>query len=203
MRAIAQEAGVSLGNAYYYFASKDQLIQGFYLRLNVAHAAESARRLEGVTNFAARLLAVEHALLDVVAPVHPFAAKLYSVASDPTNSLNPFSTASAPARQAATQIFRDVVAGADLKADQRVLAELPDLLWLAHMGVVLHWVHDRSPDQRRTRRLVDRAVPLIDKLVRLTRLRPLRPITYELLDLARDLRSDTEEELAGPTNQTG
>jgi hypothetical protein len=96
-----------------------------------------------------------------------------------------------------------VVAGADLKADQRVLAELPDLLWLAHMGVVLHWVHDRSPDQRRTRRLVDRAVPLIDKLVRLTRLRPLRPITYELLDLARDLRSDTEEEPAGPTNQTG
>ena len=30
MRAIAERAGVSLGNAYYYFASKEQLIQGFY-----------------------------------------------------------------------------------------------------------------------------------------------------------------------------
>lgn len=187
MRAIANEAGVSLGNAYYYFASKDQLIQGFYLRYQQAHAEESARRLEGVTDFAARLLAVEHAFLDVAAAAHPFAAKLYAVASDPGNPLNPFSAASAPARQAATQILRDVVAGADIKADRRVLTELPELLWLAHAGVVLFWVHDRSEGQGRTRRLVDRVVPLIDRLVRLTRLRPLRSIVHEFLDLTRDL----------------
>ena len=30
MRAIATRAGVSVGNAYYYFASKEHLIQGFY-----------------------------------------------------------------------------------------------------------------------------------------------------------------------------
>ncbi|WP_256960177.1 TetR/AcrR family transcriptional regulator, partial [Streptomyces scabiei] len=33
MRAIAQEAGVSVGNAYYYFAGKEHLIQGFYDRI--------------------------------------------------------------------------------------------------------------------------------------------------------------------------
>ena len=38
MRAIAAEAGVSVGNAYYYFESKEQLIQGFYDRAQVAHA---------------------------------------------------------------------------------------------------------------------------------------------------------------------
>ena len=35
MRAIATEAGVSVGNAYYYFESKEQLIQGFYDRAQV------------------------------------------------------------------------------------------------------------------------------------------------------------------------
>ena len=29
MRAVAQKAGVSLGNAYYYFRSKEYLIQAF------------------------------------------------------------------------------------------------------------------------------------------------------------------------------
>jgi AcrR family transcriptional regulator len=39
MRAIAREAGVSTGNACYYFGSKDELIQEFYLRNHAEHAA--------------------------------------------------------------------------------------------------------------------------------------------------------------------
>ena len=34
MRGIAERAGISLGSAYYYFKSKEQLIQGFYYRLH-------------------------------------------------------------------------------------------------------------------------------------------------------------------------
>src|SRR6185369_8080403 len=37
MRAIAKEAGVAVGNAYYYFDSKEHLIQGFYDRNQAAH----------------------------------------------------------------------------------------------------------------------------------------------------------------------
>src|SRR4028118_680593 len=39
MRAIAKEAGVAVGNAYYYFDSKEHLIQGFYDRLQAGHRA--------------------------------------------------------------------------------------------------------------------------------------------------------------------
>ncbi len=196
MRAVAAEAGVSLGNAYYYFASKDHLVQGFYDRMQVQHAAESARRIDGVRDFARRLTLTQEAFVEVARPYHRFAGRFFAVAAEPSSPLNPFSPESAPAREASVEIFRDVVAGSDVRGDARVLAELPELLWLAHMGMVLHWVHDRSPQQRRTLLLVRRTVPLVERLVRLSRLRPLRPVAHEVLDLARDLRH--EEGLSAP-----
>ena len=39
MRAIAKEAGVATGNAYYYFGSKEELIQVYYARNHAEHAA--------------------------------------------------------------------------------------------------------------------------------------------------------------------
>src|SRR5687767_15182496 len=41
MRAIAEKAGVSLGNAYHYFKSKEHLIQAFYHRTHEEHLAAS------------------------------------------------------------------------------------------------------------------------------------------------------------------
>jgi hypothetical protein len=58
------------------------------------------------------------------------------------------------------------------------------------MGVVLFWVHDRSPGQARTRVLVDRAVPLVDKLARLTRLPVVRGVVNDLVDLMSSLRAE-------------
>ena len=45
MRAIAVEAGVAPSNAYYWFASKDQLVQKFYRRIQLAHRDRSAEAL--------------------------------------------------------------------------------------------------------------------------------------------------------------
>jgi Tetracyclin repressor-like, C-terminal domain len=33
--------------------------------------------------------------------------------------------------------------------------ELPTLLWLYHMGIVLFWIHDSSPKQIKTWRLME------------------------------------------------
>ena len=41
MRAIAKKAGVSLGNAYHYFDTKEHLIQAFYHRLHQEHLANA------------------------------------------------------------------------------------------------------------------------------------------------------------------
>ncbi|GLY03642.1 MULTISPECIES: TetR family transcriptional regulator [Actinoplanes] len=190
MRAIAKEAGVAVGNAYYYFDSKEHLIQGFYDRNQVVHRAAVAPLLATERDFAARLRGALHAGIEANQPYHSFAATFFKSAAEPTSPLSPFSSASSPAREAAIAIFRDVVEGSDAKVDPELRAALPELLWLSWMGVILFWVYDSSPDQRRTKRLIDGAVPLVDRLVSLSRLRVLRPALRQVLALIKDVQRD-------------
>src|SRR5437667_271204 len=71
MRAIAAEAGVSVGNAYYYFESKEQLVQGFYDRAQVDHAAAARPVLDAEVDLAARIVGVGEAWLQVMEPYRP------------------------------------------------------------------------------------------------------------------------------------
>jgi AcrR family transcriptional regulator len=188
MRAIAQEAGVAVGNAYYYFGSKDHLIQEFYADTQIEHRAAAAPVLTREREFAARLAGVLHAGIDVLTPYHSFAASFFKTAAEPTSPMSPFSAESSAPREASIALFREVLEGSTARVDAELRPALPELLWLAYMGVVLYWVHDRSPEQIRTRKLIDGAVPLVDRLVGLSRLRVLRPVTRQVLDLIRTLR---------------
>jgi AcrR family transcriptional regulator len=188
MRAIAKEAGVAVGNAYYYFGSKEHLIQEFYAGTQAEHRKRAAEVLRTEKDLAARLRGVLHAGIDVNAPYHSFAATFFKTAAEPTSPLSPFSAESSEARQASIALFREVLDGSTAKVDPELRADLPELLWLAYMGVILYWVHDRSPDQAKTRTLVNGAVPLIDRLVGLSRMRVVRPVTREVMALIRTLR---------------
>jgi AcrR family transcriptional regulator len=187
MRAIAREAGVSVGNAYYYFSSKEQLVQGFYDRITQLHEQACADVLATERDFAKRLRAVLLAWLEVAAPYHEFGRQFFVNAADPSSPLSPFSTESSPARDAQIALFRRVLEGSSAKVDPELRPELPELLWLYEMGVVLFWVHDSSAGCRRTRMLVDRTVPLLDRVIGLSRLRLLRPVTREIVQLIGDL----------------
>jgi AcrR family transcriptional regulator len=189
MRAIAGEAGVSSGNAYYYFGSKEHLVQAFYDGLQAEHAEAAAAALTTSRTFGERLSAVFEAWLTVAEPHHQFAGQFFRNAADPSSPLSPFSDESAPAREASIAIFEQVVNGSDLKLAPAVRAELPGLLWMLHMGLVLFWVYDRSPGQARTRMLVARAVPLVDRLARLSRLPVVRGVVDDLVGLMTSLRS--------------
>lgn len=183
MRAIAKEAGVSVGNAYYYFSSKEQLVQGFYDRIAELHEQSCVEVLTTERDFATRLRTVMLNWLEVAAPYHEFGKQFFVNAADPDSPLSPFSTESSPARDTQIALHRRVLEGSTAKVDPELRPELPELLWLYEMGVVLFWVHDRSPDCRRTRMLIERTVPLLDRVIGLSRLRLLRPVTREIVEL--------------------
>lgn len=189
MRAIADEAGVSLGSAYYYFGSKEHLVQAFYDQVQVQHAAAAEDALRDRSEFAARLRGVLESWVEIAAPYHEFAGQFFKNAAEPTSPLSPFSAESEGSRSASISLFREVLAGSDLKLTPALRREMPELLWLMHMGVVLFWVHDASPGQDRTGALIARAVPLVDKLARMTRLPVVRGVVNDLVELVAAIRS--------------
>jgi AcrR family transcriptional regulator len=189
MRAIAREAGVSTGNAYYYFSSKEELIQEFYLRSHAEHAAACRGLLDTEHEFASRLRGTVRALIDVLGPYHAFAATFYKNAAEPTSPLSPFSKESSPARDASVALYREVVAGSSARIDRELRAELPELLWLYSMGIVLFWVYDTSAGCAKTYRLIDATVPLADRLVSMARLPVLRGTTRDVIALIREIRN--------------
>ena len=188
MRAIAREAGVSTGNAYYYFSSKEELIREFYARNQAEHETACRPVLAMETEFAPRLRGTLRALIDVVGPYHTFAAKFFKHAAEPSNPLSPFSTESSPARDAAIALYTEVVDGSSVKLDHDLRARLPELLWLYSLGVIMFWVHDTSPGCAKTYDLIDRTVPLADRLVAMSRLPVLRSTMADVISIVDDLR---------------
>jgi len=64
---------------------------------------------------------------------------------------------------------------------------LPQMLWLYQMGLILYWIYDRSPDQRRTKQLLEKSLALMVsglKVARFALLKPLRLKIVELIVLA-------------------
>lgn len=189
MRAIAERAGVSTGNAYYYFSSKEELIQEFYARNHAAHLAASRGVLAAETDLAARLGGTVRALVDVLAPYHSFAATFYKHAAEPASPLSPFSPQSSPPRIAAIALYREVVEGSTARMGPGVRERLPDLLWLYSLGITLFWVHDKSDGCGRTYQLIDATVPVITQLVAASRLPVLRRPLSDLIAVVDQLSS--------------
>ncbi|MFG2786869.1 TetR family transcriptional regulator [Streptomyces sp. NPDC048419] len=187
MRAIATEAGVSVGNAYYYFAGKEHLIQGFYDRIAAEHRVAVREVLDRETDLEARLAGVLRVWLDIATPYHEFAVQFFKNAADPDSPLSPFSEESEHAREEAISIHREVLAGATrTKVPEELRDVLPELMWLSQMGLVLYWIFDRTEGRERSYRLAERGARLTARGVSLARFRVLRPLVREVHELFTD-----------------
>lgn len=196
MRAIAKRAGVSLGNAYYYFSSKEHLIQAFYHRTHEQHLAAIAVEPKHAT-LKARLHALMTLKFATLAPYHEFAGELFKTAAHPRSALNPFSSHSDPVRNESIAVFKELVDESNKHIPKDLKEELPYLLWLYHMGVILYWIHDTSKKQVRTYRLIDLTVDLLDRLISLASnplMRPLRKRALHLIEELREAATEMEDE---------
>ena len=193
MRAIARRAGVSLGNAYHYFSSKEHLIQAFYHRTHEEHLAATRATLKSDSGLKTRLLNVMRLKISTLEPYHEFAGVLFKTAADPHSPLNPFAHESAPVRRDSIKLFEELVAATRARIPADLRSELPYLLWLYHMGVILFWIHDSSRNQRRTYRLIEQTTDLLDRLISLAGNPLMRPMRKQALRLVADLKNGMNE----------
>jgi AcrR family transcriptional regulator len=187
MRDIAAKAGVALGGAYYYFSAKDAIVLAFYHEMQESSRELIVAALAGKKKLKDRVQCVIDQRLALLEPNRKFCAALFRHAPDSADPLSPFSDETRLIREGAVEHMRLAIDGSDAKVPDDLKPRLPYLLWLYQMALIMFWLYDRSPNQERTRRLIDKSLPLIVNLLRLSSLplmKPLRKAALELVETA-------------------
>lgn len=189
MRAIADSAGVSASNAYYYFPSKTHLVQELYVRVQHEHAALARPLLETTTGLVERLRVVFETGLDAVSPYHHVAPGFLTAMVPPDSPLNPLSDESGVARNMTVSLFREAVDGAQHRLPADISAPLPQALFVGYLALVLRWTYDRPPGKKETHRLMDAGLRLLALALPFVRVPGIRTAAREMLALVAKVRS--------------
>ena len=183
MRDIAAKAGVALGGAYYYFSSKDAIVLAFYREMQETINDPVIQALSTHKKLKDRIRSVLDKRLELLAPNRKFCAALFRHAPDSSDALSPFSDETLAIREGAIEHMRLALEGSDAKIPADLKPRLPYLLWLYQMAVIMFWLYDRSPNQERTWKLLDKSLALLVNLLRLSSLPLTKPLRKTLLEL--------------------
>lgn len=184
MRGIAAGAGVSLGSAYYYFESKEDLVMAFYERAIEAMTPRMEAALAGTSHFEEKVEALLAVKFEYFQPNRTFLGALLRHAADPQNRLSPFSEATRHIRERDQAYFARIIdESRDVRVPTELAPHLPKLLWLYQMGLILYWIYDRSPSQRQTRILRKKSLALLVSGLKMSRFALLKPLRSKIVEL--------------------
>jgi AcrR family transcriptional regulator len=185
MRDVAEAAGVAMGAAYYYFPSKEAIVQAYYEEVQSEHASRVAAALsERPLDLEERLRMAFHTKFDILARDRRLLGALFRYSGDPSHPLSVFGPGSGPIRYASMSVFEAAVGDEKLPKDIREL--LPMALWAAHMAVLLYFLYDPSPDQARTRKLIDGVTRLVVRVLGIAKMAIMKPLRGSLISLLRE-----------------
>jgi AcrR family transcriptional regulator len=187
MRQISKEAGVALGAAYYYFPSKEAIVQAFYDTVQQEHRQRVRAALSESSagnELEARLRVAFHTKLDILEPDRKLLGALFRYTGEPDHPLSTLGPGTRTNRERSIAVFALAIGDEKLPEDIRAL--LPTALWALHMGMLLYFIYDTSPRQERTRKLVDGLLSLVVGLLALVKFPLLKPFRGSLFALLRD-----------------
>lgn len=190
MRDIAEAADLSLGAAYHYFPSKDALVMAYYEWVQAEHErlVEAERRPDA--DLKARMATLFATKLDLLRRDRKLLGALFGNLGDPSHALSVFGRETSDIRERSLTQFTAVFADPAVPEELRAL--LGRLLWLVHLGVFLFFIHDTSPKQARTFRLVDTLVDLAAAAVPFLSHPFAAPVRRRILDLMSHLDGQRE-----------
>jgi len=184
MQDVALRADVAKSAAYYYFPSKEAIIQAYYEAVQAEQEAICDAIFETNSQLKPRLSCAMHSKFDLARNDRMLLGVVFRYTGEPENPLSCLGRGTAEIRRRSIDIFRRAVARERLPKDLEEL--LPLALWSLQMGLLILFLYDKSPGQRRTRRLADGALDLTLKLLVLAKLPVLKPIRSKVLALLRD-----------------
>lgn len=187
MRDIAAKAGVALGGTYYYFSSKEAIVLTFYHEMQESSHEGILTAMAGHKKLKERIRCVLEKRIELLAPNRKFCDALFRHAPDRDDPLSPFSEETRPIREGSIEHLRIALEGSDVKVPPDLKPQLPYLLWLYQMGIILFWIYDRSPDQQRTQKLVEKSLGLIVSLLKISSLPLMKPLRKTALELVETL----------------
>ena len=183
LRDIAKEADVAVSLLYRYFPSKQAIIIALYDQLSADFARRAVTMPAG--KWRDRFVFALGTSLDVLKPHRTALRALIPVlVGDPDEGV--FSDKSAFSRRRVQGVFEIAATGAN-DAPKAPLAEaLGRLLYLAHLGVLMWWLLDKSPRQRATAALLALTAQLLPSAAVALRLPPMRRFVLAMDDAMRD-----------------
>jgi AcrR family transcriptional regulator len=185
MRDIADTAKVAIGAAYYYFPSKEAIVQAYYDEVQSEHARRVRSALaERQLDLEERLRIAFHTKFDILADDRKLLGALFRYSADPDHPLSVFGPTSGPVREASLKVFAQAVGDEKLPDDIRAL--LPLALWAAHLGILLYFIYDQSSKQARTRKLIDGVTRLIVRVLALAKMAIMKPLRGRVISLLRE-----------------
>jgi pilus assembly protein TadC len=142
--------------------------------------------LAGHKKLKERIRCILEKRFELLAPNRKFCAALFRHAPDSADPLSPFSDETRPIREGAIEHMRIAVEGSDAKVPPDLQPRLPYLLWLYQMALIMFWLYDRSPNQGKTQRLMEKSLGLLVNLLRISSLPLMKPLRKAVLDLVEN-----------------
>jgi len=184
MQDVSAAAGVAKSAAYYYFPSKEAIIQAYYQAVQSEQERLCAEVFAATHDLRKRLHAAMHTKFDLAQNDRKLLGVVFRYTGEPHHPLSCLGPGTAEIRRRSMLIFADALSTERLPKD---LAELlPLALWSLQMGLLVMFLYDNSSQQKRTRQLATGAIDLTLKLITLAKLPLLKPARTRILALLRD-----------------
>lgn len=187
MREIAQESGVALGSAYYYFKTKEKLVLDYYAITQAQADEENQRVIATTQDFKKRLDALLTFKFTQMKDDRQFVSVLAKSGADPDNPVSPFSPQTQEIRQQAIQLINDVIEGSNIKVAEPLRDDLPRMLWLYQMALIFFWINDKSKGQQRTHKLKDLSINILIKLMQMSNLPLMSKLNHSMMELFKSV----------------
>jgi AcrR family transcriptional regulator len=190
MLDVANEAGVVKSAAYYYFHSKEAIIQGYYERVQAEQERICNEAFAETTDLKKRIATALYSKLDLAREDRGLLGVVFRYTGEPRHPLSCLGKATGQIRRRSIGVFEQAIAQERMPKETREL--LPLALWSLQMGLLVMFFYDESPGQQRTRKLAEGALGLTLKLLTLAKVPLLKPILARVLTLLRDAELVTE-----------